>query len=118
MDPEKEDRRIKKLFNIPIESQKPNIGPLPMSTDLRAKLQNFLSEAEKVPMPENAENKKLIEFVEDDQIKSDSNDSSSSDESGLKEEDDQTPSNNVLINLYIPKKCEKKISPVEEINDV
>uniref|UniRef100_A0A0K0DVH0 DUF5741 domain-containing protein n=1 Tax=Strongyloides stercoralis TaxID=6248 RepID=A0A0K0DVH0_STRER len=76
MSSDNEDRRVKKLFNIPIECQKPNIGSLQMSTDLRSRLQNFLSEAEKTPMPENAENKKLIEFVENEPTEVDSSDDS------------------------------------------
>uniref|UniRef100_A0AAF5D8K0 Uncharacterized protein n=1 Tax=Strongyloides stercoralis TaxID=6248 RepID=A0AAF5D8K0_STRER len=117
MSSDNEDRRVKKLFNIPIECQKPNIGSLQMSTDLRSRLQNFLSEAEKTPMPENAENKKLIEFVENEPTEVDSSDDSSSDNDSCDDENDQKSSNNIVINLFIPKDNEKETPLVEEIND-
>ncbi|CEF67118.1 Hypothetical protein SRAE_2000178300 [Strongyloides ratti] len=118
MNPEKEDRRVKKLFTIPIESQKPNIGPVPEVTDLRTRLQNFLSEAEKAPMPENAENNKLIEFVENESTGNSSNDDSNSESEDCNNEDNQKSSNNIVVDLYIPKNIEKETSLVEEIDDV
>uniref|UniRef100_A0A0N4ZUR6 Uncharacterized protein n=1 Tax=Parastrongyloides trichosuri TaxID=131310 RepID=A0A0N4ZUR6_PARTI len=113
------NKRTKQLFNIPINSQKPNIGPVTISADLKNRLQNFLSESEKIPMPENAEENKFIEFVNTDKEEGNTDDDTSDSDSEQEKESSDVIDipKDVVMDLYVPKDDNKEILLIEELDD-